>query len=544
MMKKYCKWLALLLALILSFSALAACSGGDDQQTPDGGGKTDAVPESAATGEDASTAPSGGVDTTKDTTLTVGLMSPNGTMDITADNAPRYQMRTVFESLFRQNPETMEIEPWLATSAEWKDELTLEIHLRDDVYFTGGQHFTSKDAFYCLRDIWAAGMQGSYFLAFDWDNSTIPDDETIIFRFTQPYGPVLVNLATYAIGCYDDLWGDDPADADKWMLSPNGTGPYYCTENVASSYCTFVRKDADDYWGELPECSEVTYRYYSESATMYIDFENGVLDAACAISTQDAERVLAGDCPDFTAYDVNSIRDVMMVILPEEVAVFDDIRVREAFFKAIDGDSVALAMYGPLFLPADSIIASDVKYYVPQEKVAYDPEGAKALLAEAGYPDGIDLHYIVTQDQQVLQEALQASLATAGFRVTCESYDVPTAVPMLREMKSDFITKQAEGGAFIADPVLVLDTMSPESTLPPAGMQDEVWADAFHRAIYTTSEEERAAAYAELQAWAAEEYRVYPLCARANMLVYNGDKLESFHLNCADEPIAQYAKFR
>ena len=53
----------------------------------------------------------------------------------------------------------------------------------------------------------------------------------------------------------------------------------------------------------------------------------------------------------------------------------------------------------------------------------------------------------------------------------------------------------------------------------------------------------RADGYSKLQKWAAEEYRILPICERANMTVYNTDKLASFVLACADEPCAQYAKF-
>ena len=114
---------------------------------------------------------------------------------------------------------------------------------------------------------------------------------------------------------------------------------------------------------------------------------------------------------------------------------------------------------------------------------------------------------------------------------------------MLRDMESDFICKQAEGGAYIDEPGLLLDTLSPVSTLPPAGMQDPVWAAAFDEALYNTDSDKRAEGYAKLQEWAANEYRIIPMCERANMFIYNTDKLASFVLNCADEPCPQYAVF-
>ncbi len=212
---------------------------------------------------------------------------------------------------------------------------------------------------------------------------------------------------------------------------------------------------------------------------------------------------------------------------------------------SIDREAVAIAQFGCLYMPADSLLPSDVKYYESQadKLVEYDPEGAKALLAEAGYPDGLSFRLIVTQDQSTLAEALQASLSTGGINITVESYDIPTAIPMLQAMESDFISKQAEGGAYINEPGLLVDTLSPVSTLPPAGMQDPIWADAFEQAHYTTTDESRAEGFATMQEWAIGSYRVLPICTRANMTVYNTEKLASFVMSAADEPTAVCAVF-
>ena len=539
-MKKISKLLALLLALVMIFSVLAACSSSDDKDT----GTKNNTQTDANNPADSGSQDGAAADGEKDYTLKIGMMQANNTHDPWADGqSNRTQMQTIFERLLNQNPETGELEPWLAESYEYTDDSTLRVKLRDNVYFTDGQKMTANDVLLSYRDYWAAGRMSSYFEAYDWDATEIVDDLTIDFKFTMEFGPAVTMMGAWGIFCAEDMFGDTAASADKWMTAPNGTGPYYCVENVASAYAVYERKSADQYWGELPECTKVTYQYYSESSTMYIDFESGAIDAACALGVMDAQRVLDGDCPSFTGYYLNPINDVMMLILPDEVELFDDVRVRQAMMMAVDRENCALAQYGPLYMPADSIIPSTVNYYEAQEYPAYDPEGAKALLAEAGYPDGITLNYIVTMDQQDLQEAIQASMAAAGITLNCESYDPGTAIPMFRDGKTDILTKQAEGGAYINEPALLLDTLGPTSTLPPAGMVAPEWAEAFEEALYSTDTNMRADGYSKLQKWAAEEYRILPICERANMTVYNTDKLASFVLACADEPCAQYAKF-
>ena len=546
-MKKTTKLLALLLALCMMVSVLAACASKDDDggsadPGTSAGDNTSSTPDTDKNGD---AQPSGDEtpDADRDTTLTVGVTSANNTHDPLALNSAMYQTDSLFEALFRMNVDTQEVEPWLAESYEFLDDLTLQIRLRQDVYFTDGQLMTADDVLCSYRDVGAV-MSATYYSCYDFDNFEILDDFTINFKFYEKYSPALAWMSNTAIYCADDIL-NGASDADKWMSAPNGTGPYYCVENVAASHVTYARKSADQYWGELPACTQVTFKYYSETTTMFIDFESGNLDVANLISTVDAERVLAGDCPDFTGYVVKPYNDVLLIVLPEETATFDDVRVREAFFKSVDAGSAAMAVYGSLYMKADSILPSTLtKYYESQPQVEYDPDGAKALLAEAGYPDGVPLRLIVTADLKEMAEALQGSLTVGGFNVSVESYDFGTAIPMLRNMESDFVVTQTVDGAFAYEPSQAIPiTWGPNSTYQPVGMDAPEWAENFGRAL-TTDGDERVEAYHKLQEWAASEYRFLPVCERVGVTIYNTDKLASFTLRVANRPVAQCAEFK
>lgn len=549
-MKKFKRTLALFLALGMLFAVLAACASDpqdtDAQDTTSGADTAPDTGSADAAASSSNTAVPGGEEnaqTPRDTTLTVGVTSANNTHDPLALNAAMYQTDSLFEALFRMNIDTQEIEPWLAESYTFLDDLTCQIKLRQDVYFTDGQQLTAEDVLCSYRDVGAV-MSATYYSCYDFENFEILDDFTINFKFYEKYSPALAWMSNTMIYCAEDILGG-ASDADKWMSAPNGTGPYYCVENVASSYVTYARKDAAAYWGDLPECTQITFKYYSETTTMFIDFEAGNLDVANLISTVDAERVLAGDCPDFTGYEIMPFNDVLLIVLPEETAVFEDARVREAFFKSVDAQSAAMAVYGSLYLKADSILPSTLtKYYAAQPQVAYDPDGAKALLAQAGYPDGVTLRLIVTADLKEMAEALQGSLAAGGFSVSVESYDFGTAIPMLRNMESDFVVTQTVDGAFAYEPSQAMPiTWGPNSTYKPVGMDAEEWAENFNLAL-TTDGEERVQAYHALQHWASSEYRFLPVCERVGVTIYNTDKLASFDLRVANRPIAQCAQFR
>ncbi len=531
-MKKLSKILALLLSLVMVFSVLAACGGSDD-----------AADDSAGANNGDSTADSSGSADTEHS-LTIGVMQSPSTHDPQAVNEKkRYQSKLIYDTLLTINPETQELEPLLAESVEYLDELTLQVKIRQDVYFTNGQNLKAQDVLCSLRDVYGVGQMASYFECYDWDATEIVDDYTVNFKFTKEYGPAITLLSTYDIYCYDDLFGDEPLDADTWMTEPNGTGPYYCVENVTSSHAVYRLKDADSYWGELPECEEVTYKYYSEASTMFIDFEAGNLDAACGISETDAQRVIDGDAPAYTAYDINPIKDCLMLVLPEYVEAFQDERVREAVALAVDQDAISTAAYGCLYIEATSIFPSTVSFYEKQDPYTVDIERANELMAEAGYGDGLSLRLVITSDNQVVAEALQGCLSQIGIELSIESYDAGTAIPMMMNGETDLCLKQTEGGAFTGDPSQLVDTLGPNSTLGAARMTDETWATAFEQALYSSDDSARAEGYATMQKWARETNRIIPICERANMFVYNKDKLASFNLTCADEPNVRFAKF-
>lgn len=534
---------ALLLALVLLLAALSGCGSTgtktpadtsdtfrDTQtpNTPDGTGTADSTVETA---------------TPVDTTLVVGVTDANGTHDPFANATSAYQIDTIFEKLLNIDPVTGELTEQLAQSVEYIDNTTIEIVLLDNVYFTDGQKLTAEDVLTCYRDVHAVGSSANLLASFDWEASCVVDERTLHFVLHENYGPAISILSKFYIYCAEDLFGG-ASDADKWLLSPNGTSPYYCTENISSSEVTYCRKDASQYWGELPACTQVTYRYYSESATMYIDFEGGALDAACNISSTDAQRVLNDDCPASTAYDINSLNDVLTLVLPEYTEALKDVRVREAIALAVDAGSVALASYGCLFREADSTLSPFMNYYAAQEPYPTDIERAKALMAEAGYADGLELSLVITQDNQLIAEALQGCLSQIGITLTIGSYAPPTAIPMISGGETDLSLKQSKDAFTVPDPALAYETIGPASTNASLRQTDETFSEAYYRGLNSTDKATRSAAYADCQAYLHDSYRAIPICERVSMLVYNSDKIEVFPIVSGNSPVTMDVVFR
>ncbi len=514
--------LTLLLALMMALALCACGTGTEAEQDP--------APAETAEALEKAEAPVGSVDHK----LIVGTTSAVATFNWSASNLIGNWM--LFEPLFTLDPETGELVPGLAESYEFLDATTIQINLRQGVKFTNGQgyesDFTSADVLPSLQAR-ATGTMASRFAAYDWDNCETPDDYTVIIKLTSEYGPVINYLACCQM--YDSEWLAAATDDDWWQSCP-GTAPYYCSEKVSGSYTTFTRKDAADYWGELPECEEVTYRYYAEASTMFIDLETGAIDAASGISASDAARLINGECAENIAYSLNPVKDVLLLVLPEYVEAFEDVRVRQAFIEAIDSEAVAEAVYGVLYIPATSALPQGVDYKIDVEDYEYNPEHAKELLEEAGYGNGFDLKIVVTPDNVGIAEAIQACVSVIGVNLSIESYDAATAIPMFIEGQTDLMTKVATGGAYVNEPDMVFDGISPLSTLKSCAITDEEWVEIFNAGLYTSDTAVREAAYAEAQQWLRNSYRVMPICERASMMAWNAEKIASYDVAIADVP--------
>ncbi len=543
-MKKYTKLIALLLALVMVFSVLSACA--SDEETPSGteeagdpsdtneGGGEDETGNADDTGNETPAPDTGGEEEPAgDYSLVIGSAVKNDTFDFRTYTDNPTQIRMCFEYLIDVLP-SGELEYMLAENIEYVDDYTVKITLRDNVYFTHGQKLTANDVMETYK-AWAEfGRESTFWEIFDWDNCYIEDDLTLYFTFDRIYGPAISYMSCWAIFCAEDIAN---YTADDWFSNPNGTGPYICTENIAASSISYQRKDAEDYWGELPQAETVTYKYYSEPSAMYIDFENGTLDAAFGISAMDAERVIAGDCADFTAYSLVSAKDVTRIQLCDTCTYFDDPRVREAFCLAVDVDSLAVANYGPLWIEATSILTTNVQFYENVGTNEYDPDRARELLDEAGYGDGgINLTLLTDTGNQVLAEALQAMLAEVGINLTVETYDIGTLIGMWKEGQSDILIGETIDGAYFSDPVNIFANYAPTSTTDSMSISTPEWDAAYEMATNSVDSDTRAEGYSILQNYLVDEHLVLNVCERVRMLVWNSDKIAEFPLGNPANP--------
>ena len=483
-MKKRTSLIALMLAAMMLFCT--ACSPGNGDTPSDG--------EPGNTG--------GG--SGESVTLNIGTLEPTDTFDPTVATFNMGPVM-VYDTLFvRDYSGTGEIKGNLVSEWEYTDDTTLVMTLRDDVYFSNGEKLQASDALYSLKRFLTNDqfLTDSGFDNIDFDNS-VAEGNTLTLKLYQP--------SALLIGQMAGLWGSVvcesyvEANPDSFWDAPVGTGPYVLVENVSGSHSSYARNE--NYWGEAPVPDVVNIYNYSESTTMFIDFENGAIDIAVNIAATDADRLINGEVD--ANYKLMLTNDIDCITLPEYVEAFDDIRVRQAIAYALDTEAIAQAAYGSMAQVATSVVPSSLDFFdssIPANE--YDPDKARELLAEAGYNDGeLELLMVVfsVPVKQTIAEVVQAQLREVGITVNIEAYDPPTAIPIFMQGGVDINLGGTNGGMW--DPALIFNHASQDTTNLPMRITDEHFNELLETAKYTTDDAVREECYIEAQNWLHDSYR-------------------------------------
>jgi peptide/nickel transport system substrate-binding protein len=336
---------------------------------------------------------------------------------LSLDPNERYEFATdmyamnVFEPLLRYD-RRMAFSPVLATRWDIADGKTWRFHLRPGVSFHDGTPFTADDVVFTLHRILA--NKGSDLAPYLAALSSVRkvDDETVEIISERPAG--LLSVLSYVYMLPKDAL-TKKGDAE-FFKKPIGTGPYrYVGWTPRKS---LALEAAPGWWGGAPPFSRVTL--------LYTEDREGAWDVA----KRNSPAILMS--PSRLSWDAKksdpSFRLVMRPGMTVQYLVCNmlggpknpltDLRVRKALRAAIDyQELVQVATNGQSF-PASQYVTGDIVGYDPSLKVpAYVPGAAKRLLAEAGYPNGLDLTLSYSQGGSNLPKAVVRELEHAGVRI-------------------------------------------------------------------------------------------------------------------------------
>ncbi|MBO6604818.1 ABC transporter substrate-binding protein [Rhodophyticola sp.] len=316
------------------------------------------------------------------TDITIGMQLEPPNLDPTGGAAAAIDevvYANVFEGLTRFASDGSVV-PGLAETWEIsEDGLTYTFSLRDGVMFHDGSSFTAEDVVFSLDRARAEDTTNAQAALFAGIESVeAVDDTTVVLRLSAPNGALLFNLA----------WGDAvivaPESAETNATNPVGTGPFVFADWVQGDRVELTRNP--DYWGEAPALEAATFRFISDPNAAFAALMAGDVDAFPVFPAPETLGQFEAD-PRFSVI-VGSTEGETILAMNNQSAPLDDIRVRQAISHAINRqDIIDGAMFG-YGTPIGTHFAPHHPDYVDLTgQSAFDPETARALLAEAGVSD-------------------------------------------------------------------------------------------------------------------------------------------------------------
>lgn len=339
--------------------------------------------------------------------------------------------RMMYENLARFD-EKLRIVPGLAT--DWKvssDGLTWTFNLRKWVKFHDGTPFNAEAVKVFIERMIGPEKPSRAGLYTPFVNTVeVVDEFTVKVNLKAPFAFFLNNLAHSASGIISPTalktYGKDIA------RRPVGTGPFKFVEWVHGDHLTMVRND--EYWGGKPYLDKITVKTVKEDSARVMMLQSGDAHLIVRIPAEDIPR-LEKD-PNIKLDSTETLR-VLYLGFNCAKKPFTDVRVRQAISYAIDKESIVKNIYQGRALVATGMVAPLTTGYVPMQGYPYDPEKAKKLLAEAGFPKGLKAklwspHGRYPKDFEMAQ-AIQQQLKKVGVECSLDTMEWAAYLAALRK---------------------------------------------------------------------------------------------------------------
>ncbi len=385
--------------------------------------------------------------------LVIGLGADVTSIDPHSNNAaPNNSIaEQIFGKLVENDPKQAQ-KPGLAESWRTIDDLTWEFKLRRGVKFHDGSDFTAADVAFSIERPAILNSPGGFTIfTRAIVDKIIVDPYTIRLKTAAPYPNLPTDLLGLAIVSSKAAKGASSADFDSGKATI-GTGPWKFVRYLKGDRIELVRND--NYWGPKPAWDKVTFRLITSDPSRIAALLSGDVHMIEIVPPADYARLKNNkDITIFTTISnrmihlhLDSNRDKSPFVTdkvgkPLEKNPFKDVRVRHAFSKAINRNAIVERTMDGLAIPAGQLMPEGffgVSATLKPE--TFDPEGAKKLLAEAGYPDGFGLtlhgpnnRYV--NDDQIVQAVAQM-LTRVGITTRVET--LPFSVYVSRANKTEF----------------------------------------------------------------------------------------------------------
>jgi len=431
--------LTIFAALAILLLVLAGCAAPTAPTGAPASDATEAAGEAAPAGDAAST-------------LVIAIAEDTASLDPgrAFETLPSIIHKATYQTLVTFPPDSVEsVIPNLAKSWEISDDgLVYTFSLDENAKFADGSPVTAEDVVFSFNRM--KNLTGNpSFLAGGIASVEAPDAATVVLTLSAPDPSILAKLVFGAFSVVSKAQvtangGSDAADAatadtaETWLNSTSaGSGPYVLESWDPGVETVLVRNE--NYWGAAPAIERVIFRNIPEAATQKLQLEAGDIDIAFDLAS-DQVPSLAGN-PDVSVYQ--GLSDTLVFLKgnynPEVGGPFSNPQVMEAVRYALDYEGLRLLGGGDTVTPASVLPVGFLGAKEANSGIVRDVEKAKALLAEAGYADGLDAELAYPDftfagvNFGTFAQKIQADLNEAGFNITLAPAEVQVALENYRQ---------------------------------------------------------------------------------------------------------------
>lgn len=455
----------------------------------------------------------------------------------------------IFDSVVVYDQKTNLI-PSVAESWENPEPLQWIFHIRQGITFHNGEKLDATDVAYSFNRYLDPALDVPRKRLFMVEKVEVLDAWTVKVTLNQPFAPFLTVLTGASLSIVPKDLLESKAqelggvkEAANWFSKhPVGSGPFKFVS--WKKEVSIILERNENYWLKKPYLKKVVLRPIPESSVVTVELMSGGVDLSEAIATDDIPRMQ--DDPDLVLSTVPGLNYFYMafnlmpasgensgnIVAAEDTGVnpFRDIRVRKAVYYAVDFDSIikSLFPYGIAGQHAYGQLPPSMSaFYDPvltEYTLPYDPEKAKELIKEAGYPDGFKTRIFAPNDprREAVAVTAQTYLKAIGIDAEVKTLAWSVYLPQLASGDMDMFIL---GWGMSPDPYDVMWYLFHSSNWGPPGNRQRYKNERVDELLVKATAEvdvsKRRAMYDEAQEIIASEYPHVPLYHLNEVNVYN-----------------------
>lgn len=338
------------------------------------------------------------------------MMNPHGD---DSDAGLQY-MANFFDGLLQRKGAEGTLAPSLAVKWDRPDMLTWKFWLRKGVKFHNGNPFTAADVKFSFERLSNPDVSEFINTGKSIESINVIDDYTVEIKTKQPIPWFANNMHQVFIMDKESTEARDPGEVN---VKPIGTGAYKLGEWVKGSYVRMVANE--NYWEGVPNIKNVEVRPIKESSTRFAALVSGQVDIVTGVPVELFEKIKKNPKLDIVSRAAR--RSIFLAFANKPGTPMADIRVRQAMYMAInEGEIIEKIMRGHATFAAQVPDLPTIGYNADIKRLPYNPQKAKQLLKEAGYPNGFEVTLSGPNDRYVqdakIAEAVARYLAKVGIK--------------------------------------------------------------------------------------------------------------------------------